>query len=179
MAKEKRKSFLLYESQRGLVGLLGEGERAALLTAIYDYVATGAYEPLPTAAAEVAFTAIRMQLDMDAARYDAICTVRRTSASARWEKEKEGKKEENPLPGTPKKQKAASKARQNGKAKDANACKCTYDDDDDKDDDVDEDDDDDECRARGGGSFDTDAFFAAALRRSYDKGDGDGAKKKA
>ena len=65
------------------------------------------------------------------------------------------------------------------KVQNANACKCTYDDDedDDKDNDVDEDDDDAERRAKGGGSFDTDAFFGAALRRSYEKRDKDDAKK--
>lgn len=177
MAKEKRRSFLLYESQRGLVNLLGEAERAALLTAIYDYAATGEYAALPTAAAEVAFTAIRMQLDIDAERYDAICTVRRTSASARWEKGKKEEKDEKPLPSAPKKKKAASKAKPKTNAKDANACKCTYDEDEDEDDDVAVDDDDDERRAKRSGSFETDAFFAAALRRSYERGTKEDAKK--
>ncbi len=167
MAKNQKKSFLLYESQKSLITLLGEAERAALLTAIYDYAVTGEYRALPTAASEVAFAAIRMQLDMDAERYDEICTVRRASASIRWEKEKKGEKDEKPLPSTPKKKKAAPKAKPKVNAKNANACKCTYDEDEDEDDDVDGDGDDDERRARSSGSFETDAFFEAALRRSY------------
>lgn len=179
MAKEKRKSFLLYESQRGMIGLLGEAERAALLSAIYDYAVTGSYEPLPSAATEVAFAAIRMQLDLDAQRYDEICAARRSAGDTRWKKEKEEKKDEKPPLTAAQKVKVGKKSKSKSKVQNANACKCTYDDDedDDKDNDVDEDDDDDERRAKGGGSFDTDAFFGAALRRSYEKRDKDDAKK--
>ncbi len=178
MAKNQKRSFLLYESQRGLIALLGEPERAALLTAIYDYAVTGTYSPLPTAAAEVAFTAIRTQLDLDAARYDEVCSVRRTSANARWEKEKEGEKEEKPPKKSPKKKKAEEKIREKPDAEDANACKCTYDEDDDVDEDVDEDEDENEdendgdphtVAAKGGNGArevcDFERFYAAYPRK--------------
>ena len=166
MAKEKRKSFLLYESQRSLIGLLGEAERAALLTAIYDYVATEEHAPLPTAAAEVAFAAIKVQLDIDTERYEEICESRRAAANARWEKEQ---KDEKPLPKVPEKEKGAPKTKQKRRGLSKSGCKCTYNDADaDTNTDADADANTDaERRAKDGGSFETDAFFAAALRRSY------------
>jgi hypothetical protein len=166
LAKEKRKSFLLYESQRGLVGLLGEAERAALLSAIYDYVATGEHEPMPSAAAAVAFAAIKVQLDIDTERYEEICESRRAAANARWEKEQ---KEEKPLPEAPKKEKGAPKTKPKRKESGKSGCKCTYNDaDTDADNDADADANTDaERRAKGGGSFDTDAFFEIASQRSF------------
>ena len=174
MAKERKRSFLLYETQRGLVNLLGEGERAALLTAIYDYVATGEHAPLPSVAADVAFAAIKGQLDIDAERYDEICEVRRAAANARWEKEQKDKKEEKPLPEPPKKQEGKKRSEKKAKGKSGSGCKCTYNDTDtDTDNDTDNDNDNDnERRASGRGSFETDAFFAAAVRRSYEGRDG-------
>ena len=96
MARERKKSFLLYESQRSLVSLLTEPERAALLMAIYDYVATGKCEKLPTVAAEIAFTAIREQLDIDAARYYGVCAA---SEEKTRKHRKSRKTPKNPLEG--------------------------------------------------------------------------------
>lgn len=172
MARERKKSFLLYESQRGLVELLGEAERAALLTAIYDYVASGSYSPLPTLAADVAFTAIRTQLDIDADRYREICELRRGAANARWEK---GQNAAKPHP----KSQGEGEGSKMGQRSGVDRCKCTYTDTDtDTDTDADTDTDTDivadavaAARSKRRGSFETDAFFEAALRRSYEGGE--------
>ena len=114
MARERKKSFLLYESQRSLVSLLTEPERAALLMAIYDYVATGKAEKLPTVAAEIAFAAIREQLDIDAARYYGVCAASEEKARKHRKSKKTPK---NRLLLKPKKKKQKPKPPHNKRSK--------------------------------------------------------------
>ena len=75
MAKETKRSFVLYYDYRQHLTLLNDEERGQLLMALFDYVETGK-EPEIQGAALMAFSFIRLQIDKDAAKYAETCRKR-------------------------------------------------------------------------------------------------------
>lgn len=75
MAKEAKRSFVLYYDYREHIALLTDEERGRLFMALLDYGETGE-EPELEGAALMAFSFIRSQLDRDAARYNEKCRKR-------------------------------------------------------------------------------------------------------
>lgn len=75
MAKEKKKSFILYIDYREHLDLLSDEERGKLFTALFDYAESGS-EPDLTGAARMAYSFIRSQMDRDAASYAETCRKR-------------------------------------------------------------------------------------------------------
>ena len=84
-----KKSFVLYIDYWQHLELLTIEERGELLTALYDYVRTGALPDLDNSL-KMAFSFIRAQLDRDAEKYEAICERNRTNG------EKGGRPPKNP-----------------------------------------------------------------------------------
>ena len=74
MAKETKKSFVLYYDYREHLALLSDEERGRLLMALFDFI--DGKEPELTGAALMAFSFIRTQLMRDAEKYAAICRKR-------------------------------------------------------------------------------------------------------
>ncbi len=90
MAEEK-KSFVLYCDYREHLALLSDSERGQLLMAIFDYQSDGVLPNLP-AAAQMAFSFIKAQLDKDADKYAQ--TVRQRSEAGK--KSADAKKQNQP-----------------------------------------------------------------------------------
>jgi hypothetical protein len=100
MAKEHKKSFVLYYDYRNHLALLSDEERGRLLMALLDYAENGK-EPDLAGAALMAFSFIRSQMDRDAAKYAETVQKRREAgkqggrppkASESNEKQEEAKK---------------------------------------------------------------------------------------
>lgn len=68
MAKESKKSFVLYYDYRNHLALLSDEERGRLLMALFDYAEKGK-EPELDGAALMAFSFVRAQMDRDMAKY--------------------------------------------------------------------------------------------------------------
>lgn len=75
MAKEEKRSFVLYYEYREHLQILTDEERGKLLMALLDYGATGEAQPLD-GAARMAFSFITSQMDRDAERYAEKCKKR-------------------------------------------------------------------------------------------------------
>jgi len=75
-----RKSFVLYVEYHQHLERLTVEERGNLITAIFDYVRSGALPELG-GAEDMAFSFIRAQLDRDAAKYEAICERNRENGA--------------------------------------------------------------------------------------------------
>lgn len=75
MAKEEKKSFMLYYDYREHLQILTDEERGKLLMALMDYGMTGE-PPKLTGAALMAFSFITSQMDRDAERYAEKCKKR-------------------------------------------------------------------------------------------------------
>ena len=76
MAKESRRSFLLYYDYRQHLAILSDEERGRLLMALLDYGENGT-EPDLDGAALMAFSFISGQMDRDAEKYERIVQKRR------------------------------------------------------------------------------------------------------
>ena len=76
MAREQKKSFILYYDYRNHLALLSNEERGQLLMALLDYAENGE-EPELEGAALMAFSFIRAQMDRDAAKYAETVQKRR------------------------------------------------------------------------------------------------------
>lgn len=76
MAKEAKKSFVLYYDYRQHLSILSDEDRGRLLMALLDYGETGA-EPDLDGAARMAFSFIASQMDRDAAKYAETVQKRR------------------------------------------------------------------------------------------------------
>lgn len=75
MAKEEKRSFVLYYEYRDHLQILSDEERGKLLLALMDYGATGE-APTLTGAALMAFSFITSQMDRDAEKYAEKCKKR-------------------------------------------------------------------------------------------------------
>lgn len=76
MARELKKSFVLYYDYREHLALLNDEERGRLLMALLDYAENGK-EPDLEGSALMAFSFIRAQMDRDAAKYAETVRKRR------------------------------------------------------------------------------------------------------
>lgn len=76
MAKEAKKSFVLYYDYRQHLSILTDEERGQLLMALLDYGENGT-EPTLGGAARMAFSFIASQMDRDAAKYAETVQKRR------------------------------------------------------------------------------------------------------
>ena len=75
MAREDKKSFVLYFNYRNHLALLTDEERGKLLMALLDYGETGA-EPELEGATLMAFSFIACQMNRDAQKYEETCRKR-------------------------------------------------------------------------------------------------------
>ena len=73
MAKQERKSFILYHSYETQFGLLSMEERGELITAIFSYDRTGEIPEGLSAVVAMALSFIRDALDRDRGEYEAMC----------------------------------------------------------------------------------------------------------
>ena len=73
MARQEKKSFILYHSYDKQIRLLSREERGDLLTAIFDYEITGKQPRELSLGAEILFSVISTALDRDREAYEEMC----------------------------------------------------------------------------------------------------------
>ena len=86
----KKPGFMIYHQWEETLLSLTPAELYALMAALFTYSRSGEEPELKKRTVKLLWTELRIQLDRDRERYEALCQQRRQAINKRWNKDEAG-----------------------------------------------------------------------------------------